>query len=41
MYSCAVIGLGGVIVEGEMDTGDGMPLIIVVGLPDATCLIAL
>jgi magnesium chelatase family protein len=35
VYSCAVIGLEGVIVEVEVDTGDGLPGITIVGLPDA------
>jgi magnesium chelatase family protein len=35
VYSCAVIGLEGVVVEVEVDTGDGLPSIIIVGLPDA------
>ncbi|HLE13899.1 MAG TPA: YifB family Mg chelatase-like AAA ATPase [Anaerolineales bacterium] len=35
VYSCAVIGLDGVIVEVEVDTGDGLPGITIVGLPDA------
>ena len=35
VYSCAVIGLEGVIVEVEVDTGDGLPSITIVGLPDA------
>ncbi|MBP1694318.1 MAG: comM, partial [Chloroflexi bacterium] len=34
VYSCAVIGLEGVIVEVEVDTGDGLPSITIVGLPD-------
>jgi magnesium chelatase family protein len=34
VYSCAVIGLEGVVVEVEVDTGDGLPAIIIVGLPD-------
>lgn len=34
IYSCAVIGLEGVIVEVEVDTGDGLPSITIVGLPD-------
>ena len=34
-YSCAVIGLEGVIVEVEVDTGDGLPGMVIVGLPDA------
>jgi len=32
--SCAVIGLDGVVVEVEVDTGNGLPAIIIVGLPD-------
>ncbi len=35
VYSCAVIGLEGVIVEVEVDTGPGLPGMIIVGLPDA------
>jgi len=35
VYSCAVIGLEGVIVEVEVDTGDGLPYMAIVGLPDA------
>jgi magnesium chelatase family protein len=35
VFSCAVIGLEGVIVEVEVDTGQGLPSIVVVGLPDA------
>ncbi|MEA4909630.1 MAG: YifB family Mg chelatase-like AAA ATPase [Anaerolineaceae bacterium] len=34
VYSCAVIGLDGVIVEVEVDTGQGLPSIVIVGLPD-------
>jgi magnesium chelatase family protein len=34
VHSCAVIGLDGVIVEVEVDTGQGLPAIIIVGLPD-------
>jgi magnesium chelatase family protein len=33
--SCAVIGLDGVVVEVEVDTGQGLPKVIIVGLPDA------
>ncbi|QRN84134.1 YifB family Mg chelatase-like AAA ATPase [Chloroflexota bacterium] len=33
--SCAVIGLDGVIVEVEVDTGGGLPKMVIVGLPDA------
>jgi magnesium chelatase family protein len=35
VYSCAVIGLDGVIVEVEVDTGQGLPRMVIVGLPDA------
>jgi magnesium chelatase family protein len=35
VFSCAVIGLEGVVVEVEVDTGDGLPSVIIVGLPDA------
>jgi magnesium chelatase family protein len=35
VYSCAVIGLEGVIVEVEVDTADGLPGMAIVGLPDA------
>ncbi len=35
VHSCAVIGLDGVVVEVEVDTGDGLPSIVIVGLPDA------
>lgn len=35
VFSCAVIGLEGVVVEVEVDTGRGLPKIIIVGLPDA------
>ena len=34
ILSCATIGLDGVIVEVEVDTGPGKPQFIVVGLPD-------
>ncbi|HBF41379.1 MAG TPA: magnesium chelatase [Anaerolineaceae bacterium] len=34
VYSCAVVGMEGVIVEVEVDTGDGLPKMIIVGLPD-------
>jgi len=34
VYSCAVIGLDGVIVEVEVDTGPGLPRMVIVGLPD-------
>jgi magnesium chelatase family protein len=35
VYSCAVIGLDGVIVEVEVDTAQGLPGMDIVGLPDA------
>ena len=35
VYSCAVIGLDGVVVEVEVDTGGGLPKMVIVGLPDA------
>ena len=35
VYSCAVIGLEGVVVEVEVDYGEGLPGITIVGLPDA------
>jgi magnesium chelatase family protein len=35
VFSCAVIGLEGVVIEVEVDTGQGLPNIVVVGLPDA------
>jgi magnesium chelatase family protein len=35
VFSCAVVGLDGVIVEVEVDSGDGLPGITIVGLPDA------
>jgi len=35
VFSCAVIGLEGVIVEVEVDTAQGLPSIVIVGLPDA------
>ncbi|MGC4104909.1 MAG: YifB family Mg chelatase-like AAA ATPase [Thermomicrobiales bacterium] len=35
VFSCAVIGLDGVLVEVEVDVGSGQPGMIVVGLPDA------
>ena len=34
VYSCAVLGLEGVLVEVEVDYGTGLPNITVVGLPD-------
>ncbi|MBN2502289.1 MAG: ATP-binding protein, partial [Anaerolineales bacterium] len=35
VFSCAVIGLDGVVVEVEVDTGQGLPRVTIVGLPDA------
>ena len=35
VYSCAVIGLDGVIVDVEVDTAQGLPGMVIVGLPDA------
>ena len=35
VFSCAVIGLDGVIVEVEVDYTNGLPAMIIVGLPDA------
>lgn len=32
--SCAVVGLDGVLIEVEVDRGDGQPGVIIVGLPD-------
>ncbi|MCX8062799.1 MAG: YifB family Mg chelatase-like AAA ATPase [Anaerolineales bacterium] len=34
VYSCAMIGLDGVIVEVEVDTAQGLPAMVIVGLPD-------
>jgi magnesium chelatase family protein len=35
IYSCAMIGLDGVVVEVEVDTAQGLPAMVIVGLPDA------
>jgi len=35
VFSCAVIGLDGVVVEVEVDTSGGLPKMVIVGLPDA------
>ncbi|MCD6401140.1 MAG: YifB family Mg chelatase-like AAA ATPase, partial [Anaerolineales bacterium] len=35
VFSCAIIGLDGVVVEVEVDLGRGLPGITIVGLPDA------
>jgi magnesium chelatase family protein len=34
VFSCAVVGVDGVLVEVEVDVGNGQPGIVVVGLPD-------
>jgi len=34
IFSCAVVGLEGVIVEVEVDYGNGLPGMTIVGLPD-------
>jgi magnesium chelatase family protein len=33
VFSCAINGLDGVVVEVEVDTGQGLPAIVIVGLP--------
>ena len=35
VFSCAVVGLDGVLIEVEVDVGSGTPGVVVVGLPDA------
>jgi len=35
VYSCALVGLEGVVLQVEVDTGGGLPKMIIVGLPDA------
>jgi magnesium chelatase family protein len=35
VFSCAVIGLDGVIIEVEVDYTNGLPGMTIVGLPDA------
>jgi hypothetical protein len=40
VYSCAVIGLDGVIVEVEVDTGEGLPSMVIVGSIDHRLLVA-
>ena len=35
VFSCAVIGLEGVVIEVEVDYSNGLPTVIIVGLPDA------
>ena len=39
VFSCAVIGLEGVIVEVEVDYSNGLPAVIIVGLPDAAVVL--
>ena len=34
VYSCAVVGLDGALMEVEVDTTNGLPSFVVVGLPD-------
>lgn len=34
VFSCAVIGLDGVVIDIEVDLGHGQPLVFIVGLPD-------
>jgi hypothetical protein len=36
VYSCAVIGLQGAIVEVEVDTANGLPTFVIVGPPRAS-----
>jgi magnesium chelatase family protein len=35
VFSCAIFGQDGIVVEVEIDTGQGLPAIMIVGLPDA------
>ncbi len=35
IFSCGVIGLEGVVIEVEVDTSNGQPKVLIVGLPDA------
>jgi hypothetical protein len=35
VYSCAVVGLDGVIVEVEVDTGEGLPSMVMIDPPEA------
>jgi magnesium chelatase family protein len=35
VLSCAVVGLDGERIEGEVDRGRGLPSFVLVGLPDA------
>ena len=41
VYSCAVIGLEGVIVEVEVDTADGLPSMAIVGSKSLNLLLDL
>ena len=34
VYSCAIVGLEAAVVEVEVDTANGLPSFVVVGLPD-------
>src|SRR5215212_1423952 len=34
VYSCAIVGMNGAIVQVEVDTANGLPSFVVVGLPD-------
>jgi magnesium chelatase family protein len=36
VYSCAVVGLDGALIEVEVDTSNGLPSFVDVGLPDTT-----
>jgi len=40
VYSCAVIGLDGVVVEVQVDYTSGFPGMIIAGLPDAAIVAA-
>lgn len=35
VFSCAIVGLEGTVVGGEVDYSNGLPAVIVVDLPDA------
>jgi magnesium chelatase family protein len=41
VYSCAVIGLEGVIVEVEVDTSDGLPGMAIVGSKSLNLLVVI
>src|SRR5689334_1504553 len=38
VYSCAVVGMNGALVQVEVDTANGLPNFVVVGLPDAAVI---